>query len=228
MFEWKVEEMKLMNSQNKFSGIFNCEYEVSREDKIAFVDSMNDGKLSYIIEMIQKFEEVKDSMPKDQWGHVKTVSLKAWLKRNDTKYNRPIFNNDYYHGKFYLLRVERFIDLNPLNEKGSCYEHYADLVDEVFHRQLIDCCLLEKKYFREHDEYSILKDRFRQLSNEYKTSFGVHTGYCSNGEVYVYDKENHDNEREITIEELKRLIPLYDRLEMFIQELSEEVSDITF
>ena len=106
-------------------------------------------------------------------------------------------------------------------------DNYEDLIDEVFHRQLIECCLLEKKYFREHDEYSILKDRFRHLSHEYSTSFGVHTGYCSNGEVYVYDDENSEH-REITIEELKRLIPLYDRLEMFIQELSEEVKDIKY
>ena len=227
MFEWKVEEMKLMNSQNKISGIFNCEYEVSREDKIEFVDSMQDGKLSYIIGMILNFEEIKDTLPKDQYGEVKTVSLKAWLRKNDTFYNRPIFKNDYYHGKFNLIGVERFIHINPINTKGSYYDHYVDLVDEVFHRQLIECCSLEKKYFREHDEYSILKDRFRHLSHEYRTSFGVHTGYCSNGEVYVYDDENSEH-REITIEELKRLIPLYDRLEMFIQELSEEVKDIKY
>ena len=226
MFEWKVEEMKLMNSQNKISGIFNCEYEVSREDKIDFVDSMQDGKLSYIIGMIRNFEEIKDTLPKDQYGEVKTVSLKAWLRKNDTFYNRPIFNNDYNYGGFYLLGVKRYISINPMNTKGS-YDHYEDLIDEVFHRQLIECCLLEKKYFREHDEYSILKDRFRHLSHEYKTSFGVHTGYCSNGEVYVYDDENSEH-REITIEELKRLIPLYDRLEMFIQELSEEVKDIKY
>lgn len=227
MFEWKVEEMKLMNSQNKISGIFNCEYEVSREDKIAFVDSMQDGKLSYIIGMIQKFNDVKDTMPKDQWGKVKTVSMKAWLKRNDIGYKKSIFYSNFYYGKFHILGVERFMECNPLNEKGSYYDHYANLVDEVFHRQLIECCSLEKKYFREHDEYSILKDRFRHLSHEYKTSFGVHTGYCSNGEVYIYDDENSEH-REITIEELKRLIPLYDRLEMFIQELSEEVKDIKY
>lgn len=227
MFEWKVEEMKLMNSQNKISGIFNCEYEVSREDKIEFVDSMQDGKLSYIIGMILNFEEIKDTLPKDQYGEVKTVSLKAWLRKNDTFYNRPIFDNDYNYGGFYLLGVKRYISINPMNTKGSYCDHYADLVDEVFHRQLIECCSLEKKYFREHDEYSILKDRFCYLNDEYRTSFGVHTGYCSNGEVYVYDDENSEH-REITIEELKRLIPLYDRLEMFIQELSEEVKDIKY
>ena len=100
MFNWKVEEMKLMNSKKNFNGAYFLEDEVSREDKIAFVDSMQDGKLSYIIAMIRKFESERDSMPKSQWGKVKTVSLKAWLKRNDTGYTRPIFNNDYYHGKF--------------------------------------------------------------------------------------------------------------------------------
>ena len=226
MFNWKVEEMKLMNSKKNFNGAYFLEDEVSREDKIAFVDSMQDGKLSYIIAMIQKFESERDSMPKDQWGKVKTVSLKAWLKRNDTGYKRPIFNNDYYYGKFYLIGVERFISSNPMNSKGNYYDIYEDLVDEVFYRQLCRCEKLEKEYFLAHDEYSILKKQFRELSNEYRTTFGVHTGYCSNGEIYVYD-ENHEDKREITIEELKILIDKYDALEQYIQELSNQL-EITY
>ena len=53
MFEWKVEDMALMNQKSGlFLGkekIYNCESKVSREDKIAFVDSFQDGKLSYYI-----------------------------------------------------------------------------------------------------------------------------------------------------------------------------------
>ena len=226
MFNWKVEEMKLMNSGKDLKGRYFIEDEVTREDKIAFVDSMQDGKLSYIIAMIKKFETEKDSMPKDQWGSVKTVSLKAWLKRNDTKYLRPIFNRDYNYGWFYLLGVERSIQRNPLNHKGSYYDTYYDLIDEVFHKQILLCVTMERNYFLKHDEYSILKNRFEHLSKEYNTTFNIPVGFCSDGKVFVYeldDEEKYKNRREITIEELKILIPMYDRLDMFIQELSNEM-----
>ena len=28
------------------------------------------------------------------WDNIKTVSLKAWIKKNDTKYSRPILDKD--------------------------------------------------------------------------------------------------------------------------------------
>ena len=155
MFEWKVEEMRLMNTTKNLKGIYPFEDEVSREDKIAFVDLLQDGKLSYIIAMIQKFETEKDSLPKDKWGHVKTVSLKAWLKRNDIGYSRPIFNQDYFHGFFSLLGTERNIQSNSMNIKGNYYDPYDDLVDSIFHKQLVKCEKQEKEYFLEHDEFSI-------------------------------------------------------------------------
>ena len=61
MFEWKVEDMALLNQKGGvFIGkekIYDCESKVSREDKIAFVDSFQDGKLSYLLSLIDKFKE---------------------------------------------------------------------------------------------------------------------------------------------------------------------------
>lgn len=72
MFEWKVEDMVLLNQKGGvFLGkekIYDCESKVSREDKIAFVDSLQDGKLSYILALAEKFNEERETMPKDQWG----------------------------------------------------------------------------------------------------------------------------------------------------------------
>ena len=39
-------------------------------------------------------------MPKDGWGEVKTVSLKAWLKRNDS---RHLIDDSYIYGDIKLL-----------------------------------------------------------------------------------------------------------------------------
>ena len=50
MFEWNVEDIKLLNQKGNIiigkEKIYNCESDVSREDKIEFVDKMRDGKLS--------------------------------------------------------------------------------------------------------------------------------------------------------------------------------------
>ena len=82
MFEWKIEELKLYHQKGGIilgkEKIYDCEHTVSREDKIAFIDGLKDGKLSYILNLFEKFKEDEESLPKDKWGDVKTVSLKAW------------------------------------------------------------------------------------------------------------------------------------------------------
>ena len=71
MFEWKLEDMALLNQKSSvFFGkekIYDCENKVSREDKIVFVDSKQNGILSYLLMLVEKFNKEKESMPKDQW-----------------------------------------------------------------------------------------------------------------------------------------------------------------
>lgn len=222
MFEWKVEDMALLNEKGGiFLGkkkIYNCESKVSRKDKIAFVDSLQDGRLSYLLFLIEKFNSEKDSLPKDNWDNVKTVSLKAWIKRNDTKYSRPIIDDWYHYGKYRILGTERWI---TSNYKGT-YDTYEDLVDEVFHRQLKECKDKEHKYFLEHDEYSILKEKFR--NKKYSTTFGVNIATCSDGSIYIYDGDSfYDSEhREITIDELKYFLDRYEELDKLVKRITEE------
>lgn len=236
MFNWKVEEMALLNEKGGVcigkEKIYACESSVSKEDKIAFVDSMQDGKLSYILALIDKFNEDKATLPKDRWGSVKTVSLKAWIRRNDTKYDRPIIDDVYNYGKYYLLGTGRYItdsDKEAYAYKGT-YDTYADVVDELFHRQLKECKKKEHQYFLEHDEYSILKEKFR--NKNYHTTFGVHIAQCSDGKIYVYEKSDSDgfydsNKREITAEELKYLLARYDELDALVAKITAE-TDIKY
>ena len=226
MFKWKVEDMALLNEECKFfigkERIFECENKISREDKIAFVDFMHDGKLSYLLSLIEKFEKDKELLPKDDWGSVKTVSLKAWIKRNDTKYNRPIIDDTFNYGKIRFLAMERYI--SNINNKYH-YDTYSDLVDEIFHRQLKECMLMEQRYFFEHDEYSILKEKFR--NKKYCTTFGVKIADCSNGELYIYEDDNFYNSknyREITIDELRELLCKYEELDKLVEKLTKETN----
>lgn len=220
MFEWKVEDMILLNQKDGVflrggkEKIYDCERNVSREDKIAFVDSKQDGILSYLMMLIEKFNQDVDNMPKDQWGNVKTVSLKAWIKKNDTKYSRPIIDDHYRYGRYFVFGMERYI---TSNEQGS-YDTYADLVDELFHRQLKTCEQEEQSYFLEHDEYSILKRKFSEMMDKYSTTFGVSIVISGNNYYVGNFKEN----REITVDELKDLLSKYEQLDSLVEKLTEE------
>lgn len=220
MFEWKVEDLKLMNENcNMYLGnekIYNCESKISREEKIEFVDRMNDDKLSYILYLIDKFNKEKDSMPKDDYGNIKTVSLKAWIKRNNTK--NILFTYDL--GKYSINGCERHINSKYKGDYDLC----DDLVDEAFHRQLKNCEYKEKIYFSEHDEYSILKKRIEKYSDLYRGiyDFNVKTSYCSDGNIYIYD--DNKNKRKITLDECKILIAQYKKLEKYIKQLSNEIN----
>lgn len=224
MFEWKVEDMVLMNQKgglflNK-EKIYDCESKVSREDKIAFVDSFQDGKLSYLLYLIDKFNKDYNSLAKTKsiFGNeeVKTVSLKAWINRTDTKYSRPILDNSYKYGEYYILGSRRNIRSNS----KYTYDTYDDLVDEIFHRQLKECEDKERNYFAEHDEYSILKKKFRDRN--YHTTFGVRICDWSNGRLTIKDSDNEDLERDITIDELKDLLSKYEQLDFLVEKLTAE------
>ena len=228
MFTWRVEELKLKNEKSIFyvgkERIFNCESELTREEKIAFVDSVQNGKLSYILELVDKFNRDKSTLPKDAYGKVKTVSLKAWINRNDTKYGNTdytrIIDSWYNYGKIHFLGSERWITWNDFEDKKSYYDTYANYVDEIFHRQLQQCLKMENEYFRAHDEYEILKNKFR--NRNYPTTFGVNIGMCSNGCIYVYETEGERREREITIDELKYLLSKYEELDALVEKITKE------
>lgn len=222
MFIWNVENMELLKQTGGVyigrEKIYACEYKLTREEKIEFVDSLQNGGLSYMLALLEKFDAEKDSLPKNNYGGIKTVSLKAWLKRNDT---RGYVDRDYLHGSLRFLHCNRHLE--RWNQK-SYIELHNDYVDEIFHRQLKECERLERKYFSEHDEYEVLKKTFLDKQRQYGTSFGVHISYSSST-VSVVGED--DRKRDITINELKDLIGKYERLDKLVEELSAE-TDIVF
>lgn len=221
MFNWNVEEMKLLNENTRtYIGqkiIYSCEYTTSKEDKIAFIDTMQQGKMTYLLNLIEKFNKEKNDLPKNDWGQVKTVSLKAWLKRND---HEQLIDNYYHYGTIRFLNIERHIE--NADHKRYMYDTFENFVDECFHRQLVKCKQMEKEYFLSHDEYSILKKEFREYAEKHGTTFNVDIMWSSDGKVYVY--ETMENKREITIDELKLLIGKYNELEAFIDSLSFDIN----
>lgn len=220
MFEWNVEELALRatNRKDKWGKghhkIFPCEETLSREDKIEFVDRMNNGALSNILALAEKWNIEKVGLPKTQFGSVNANSVKKWIRINDTC--KVLKSDDI---TYYLLGYTGSLNSNNTGH-FSCWE---DVVDELFHRQLSECLNAETTYFRAHDEYEILKTKLREYEHRHNTNFGVSLSFCSDGKILVYaDSTNYKPDREITIEELKILIDKYERLEAYIAELTAE------
>lgn len=220
MFIWNVEEMKLLNEKcviyNGDEKVYDCESKTSKEDKIAFIDKMNSGRMSCIIDLINKLEEAQKDMPKDNWGNVKTVAFKAWMKKNDILG----LCEEYADYKYiYFLNVSYPISLLSSQDERNYY------IDKMFHVQLIKCEQMESQYFKKHDEYEILKQKLRDKNHEYGISFGVNIGLNSNGHVYVYDDNWSENtRRDITIDELKLLLKKYAELDLFVDKISKEIN----
>lgn len=221
MFEWKVEEMRLLNDESteKVKGrrIYSFERGISREDKIKFIDSMNDGKLSYILALVEKFENEKKNLPQDNCGYVKTVSLKAWLKRND---NQSLIDDRFNYGTIKFMGVGgRNIQYIDMMDRWNIFEDY---IDEVFNKQLNECEGLEEKCFLEHDEYSILKNKVKDYCYKYRVYFGLSISYSSKN-LYLYDKNDSKQFREFTMDELKYLISKYEELDKAIERIEKEI-----
>ena len=219
MFEWNVADGKLMKEARPYRNFdsqydaFKCEKELSREEKIEFCDRVGDGRLSYMLALKEQYAKDAPSLPKDTYGGVKTVSLKAWLKKHDT---REIVDVKYHVGQYSALSFSydgRFIQNNG---KGA-YDMYEDLVDEVFHRTLFWCKSKEIEYFNTHDEYSVLMNKAAKCCH-----FGLHIATGTDG-VFLCSKDGYEaGHRRLTLEELKTLISLNEQLEEFKEVLTKQ------
>ena len=105
--------------------IFTIEKEISLEDKIKIIDIFENNTATYILDIINKWNEEKDSLPKDRWDNPKTISVKAWIKRNDPK---KIIDTEYKIGKYYLFgRRFEYLDIKcPSTEHGYSMEYTGD------------------------------------------------------------------------------------------------------
>lgn len=218
MFEYKIENGILLNEKlDKIHDTFNIESKVSREDKIAFVDERYDGALSYLIALNDKFMAEKDSMPKDWFGDVKTVSLKAWLKKND---DRNLVDREYKHGELRFITKRH---LGRINDKSAYYyDKHEDFVDETFHRVLKDCRVKERIYAKEHNDYCVLADKFmHEMSSGSFHTFGNRISYGTSG-IFVVEGEDEKKRRPITLSEMKHIFALNKQVEEYVAKLTAD------
>lgn len=221
-FTWKVEDLALMNEKSKFyignEKVYKVEDELTRQEKIEFLDSMNDGLTSYILNLADKLEEDKENgiIKKDIHGEMKTISYIAWINKNDTR-------NCLGTGTF-DMGITNFSPGRNINRLKIIHPDY---VDEAFHLQLKDLERQEKQYFRKHDEYEILKRKVSNGIDKYG-AFGLNILQCSEG-LFIYKRDNFNlHRRELTLDELKFLNNKYEELEKYYKKITSEMPQIDY
>lgn len=172
---YKKEDLKLYNMKkeqvvhtlSKFE-VFAIEKEMLLEEKIEFIDKQKDGIATYLLELIEKWNDEKDGLPQ-HLGRPKTVSEKAWIRRNDT---RDLMNS--YDLGTYSLFGNRYSLSTKCPKRRTSYElaytgqHVAN---QWFHDLLTALYREEVKYFRENDPYTIKLNKVKSAVEKYHIYF---------------------------------------------------------
>lgn len=218
MFEWKVEDLALMNQ--KFSivigdeKIYTCENTLPVEEKLVFLDKMYKGAMSQILLLITEFKKKKGSLEKDKFGAVTPNAMRKWVSEQDTS---VIINTN--NGNFFIGNFKGNIDTVFLRDYHKIYNN---IVDEVFHRTLVYLEREEIAYFKSTDKYCISTSSLREMMGKYHTTFGIDLiDYC--GDIYIRGKDAR-SKRPLTIEEINILIDKYNQLQKYIDSITSEIN----
>lgn len=228
-FTWKVEDQKLRKEVEaaKAAGmmtflrwtsdyVFEIEKQLTREEKLAYMDKVGNGALSAAIQLAEKFEKEKDTIKKTSWGNLNQGSLKAWFKRNT---------------KGTPLRVSEYSDfeVNGLYSRRSAtsllkqnaYDTHADLIDEEFHRYLWIRENEEVRWFKQHDEYTILANKLAgsTLMGLLGISYWHGTSGMGRGTYKTNDKSAN---KPFTLEELQFLDKACTELDDVIKDFAKK------
>jgi len=196
--------------------IYAIEKEISLEDKIKIIDIFHNNIATYMLDIIIKWENEKDSLPKDRWDNPKTVSVKAWIKRND-----PLnkIDTEFKIGKYHLFE-RRFESLNikcPSTEYGYSMEYTGEhVVNQWFHNLCVMLYKEELKWFEENDLMQVKINKVKELGKSYRTIFN-----CKLLNDIIYNKEENVTEEQINV-----FLSAYDVIERCIVEQTEIISNV--
>lgn len=228
MFRWNKEELKFKNIKEEPFGTLRKAFEdfassVSYEDKFEFLDMGHDYKLTEIKRIVDLYRVSRDELKYDSYGSVKTVSLKAWIKRNDPSH---VFDTEYSVGHTKGFYPEAYLqDLALVNDIKGVGDRFKNWIDKLFVETCYKLRTEEINYFNSTDPYEVAKSNLRRYSERYSTTFNKHLGFCSDGRIFVYEDEGCDDvkKHDISIVEISELLKKYQLLENVDKLLTEGI-----
>lgn len=226
MINWNVEDYVLINdktfngnfsSTGNFSrSYFSWDYKLSKADKIIFLDSVSDGIATYILELLNKFHLALSTLKKDTYGNIKHSSLIPWLKKNDPK---QVIDTRYSVGLFRFLGLERY--LTNANEKTN-FSMYADLIEEMFHQQLVSLYKKEKEHYLTSNPYETKLTRFITKLQYGAPTFGIDFSINSGSS----GRSVTINNRRITMEQMDYMFVKWGQIDTYINSLAVGVTSM--
>jgi len=217
---YNKEDLKFYNMKKVSIGyekkVFQIETEISEEEKIKIMDEVENGMASYMLNILTKWGEEKDSLPKATYGRIKTVSKKAWIKRNDDK---KIITNDYKIGRYFLFGTE-FKEMSlicPTTNYG--YEMiYTDknVINQWFHDFCQKLYLEEKKYFESINPFEIKLKKIQEYANQY--------GILDNQKINDIKYTNTGYKYVVIDEELNIIIEVYEKIEKYYESIINDLN----
>lgn len=186
-----------------------------KETKISFISKVYDCDFKYILDLCEKYKNAIDSgiIKKNNGGlTLNKTSVKAWLKKEDTK---EYFSTD----NFTFGRCKK-IDFTLTDRRTK-----EDILRKIFGEALSSMYYKEIQYFNTHDVYKVEEIKYRNNINKYG-SLGLDIVFSSKGIFLGKDEETaFDFNRKFTIDELKYLNNKYEILTQYIDSLSQEVKN---
>ena len=219
-FEWKVEEMKIMN-MNKYEREALAE-QYSFTEKQAIIQEQGFFNFDNFWDKYTKFQSEKDTIKSrgTKWNGKPDYyysSLKAWCKRNGI--STPDYRESYewleftifYTGswsRYCTLRLD--YDMNDI----------TDTINRSFIEMLSKLADKEKAWFLAHDEYSIQeKEANDYLWNHLELP---HLG-LSHGTSGIFIWKDDDTSRKATLEELKQINDYYRKVQDAINAVEKPI-----
>lgn len=223
---YKVEDMKFLNMpvkrktllgpngrENTYS-VFEIEDELSIEEKITFIDEVENGVATYLLNIFNKWEKDYNELKKDACGNVKTVSKKAWIKRNDTK---GLIDVDDCVGAYFLLG-NRYYEMSITHPhfRYKCFKFQEEehIVNQWFHDLCNKLYTEESDYFKTIDPFSIKVEKIKEYARLFKD---MNNRIIKN--IYFNSKTD------VSEEALDIILDGYNKLELHYNMVSKEVNE---
>lgn len=195
--------------------VFEVESRMSIEEKIEFIDNHRDNVATHLLNLFNKWEEEKGSLPQRYEGVPKKVSTKAWLKRNDTT---GIIDTKLSVGA-YRLFGKSFGGMSKKcsNLGGNVVYKNESVVNEWFHGLLRTMYREEVAYFEEHDPYTIKLKLVRALSEQHNTVFS-----CLELNDIVW---NRNSEKKVSENNLDLYLEAFNKIEEAKETIERELKE---
>lgn len=230
---YDINEMRFFKqtiNKNKKAFKFAEETSMTREEKIAFLDEMSDGIVSYILDLGNKYQQAIDSneIKKDSWGYPKMNSLNAWLKRNDSKkicYNDGDILANRHNSTYNCMADTPMRNITRINQKGTWESgDYDDIVEAYFAKVIRKLAVIERENALKDSEYFKQMTKFKGLhfENPLHCNFGLELCIKNNKTVYI---EANGKRRYLTEQEIKYILDLDDELQKVYNNAVRELTE---